>query len=184
MDERAPSGHIGTIFQQLMNDQASERTSVVGEDANLLEIVRLQRMLSTVERERDEYADTSKAMAEACATAAGDCKGLVQSAAVAQAKLDALEVRHSKLMAKAKLKFADMQAEISVSDARREKLELELWAVESSRSDAVASAARSTAAPVESGAIVLRIQAGLDSTNAECLAATVESSRLCVTGHT
>ena len=42
--------------QQLMNDQASERTSVVGEDANLLEIMRLQRMLSTAERERDECA--------------------------------------------------------------------------------------------------------------------------------
>ena len=50
--------------------------------------------------------------------------------------------------------------------------------VESSRSDAVASAARSTAASVESGATVLRIQAGLDSANDECLAATVESSRL------
>ena len=82
------------------------------------------------------------------------------------------------LRSKAKLKFAGMQEEISVSDSKREKLELELWAVESSRSDAVASAARSTAASEESGAIVLRIQAGLDSANAECLAASAESSRL------
>ena len=60
VDERAPSDHIGAVFQQLMNDQASERNSVVGEDANLLEIVRLQRMLSTAERERDEYTDANE----------------------------------------------------------------------------------------------------------------------------
>jgi hypothetical protein len=74
VDERAPSGQIGTVFQQLMNDQASERTSVVGEDANLLEIARLQRMLSAAEGERDEYADANGVMAETCAAAAGDCK--------------------------------------------------------------------------------------------------------------